>query len=113
MLQSTQSLLRKFGGSPAVLKKISKSLLATWKQDYDDYIASLANEDLPGASRALHGLKGSIGYFASDELFLEVQALEEATRIGELKDVQALHPSFDEKLIQFIEELKVMVLELG
>lgn len=108
MLQPTSTLLEKFGGSPKLLGNVTNAFLTSWERDFDNFAASLTRGEADEAARAVHRLKGSLGYFADEEFFDQVVRLESIMKDGDLRTARQLRPQFETDLRKFVEELQTM-----
>ena len=83
-------------------------LLESWKDDLESLKLGLEDRDSKRCTRAVHSLKGSIGFFAEDNFFKEAADMEDMARCGGLDDVLHRLPGFELKLSRFVAQLEEM-----
>ena len=102
------ALLAKFGDSAPLLATTAAMLLESWREDLGALKLCLAAQDSHGCTKAIHSLKGSIGFFAEDNFFQEAADMETMARCDRLDEVLLRMPGFELKLNRFVDQLEEM-----
>lgn len=100
LIQERAQLLAKFGNSPPMLAQVLSVYLDSWREDYEAFEQALTAEDLPRAAKKLHRLKGSVGYFATEDFFHQIQKIEDIAKEGDLEAARELRSSLQQNLEQ-------------
>ena len=108
-LQPYEKLVKKFGGSEALVAKIANTLLASWGADYKEFADNLRAGNAEEAARKLHRVKGAVGYFVTDELHQQIVELETLAKGGRLEEAKLQEPELLGNLERFDNALRVAI----
>ena len=108
-LQPYEDLVKKFGGSEALVAKIANTLLASWGADYKEFADNLLSGNGEEAARKLHRVKGAVGYFVTDELHQQIIEVETLAKEGRLEEARQQEPGLLGSLERFDNALRAAI----
>ena len=108
LLLQHDRLMAKFGGSAPLLAHSAGLFLVSWEGELENLKRCIQADDSHGCAKAIHSLKGSIGFFAEDNFFQEAADMEGMARRGQLHEVIHQLPGFEKRLNRFAAELEEM-----
>ncbi len=94
-----------FIGDPAGFLSLLQTLHKTLSSDIPEITRLLSQNDVPGANRLLHQLKGFTPVFCVDDLVEEVIAVEKLSKQGPAPEVRAAYAQLSPKLDQLRHEV--------
>ena len=100
--------MAKFGGSAPLLAHSAGLFLVSWEGELENLKRCIQTDDSHGCAKAIHSLKGSIGFFAEDNFFQEAADMETMARCDRLDEVLLRMPGFELKLNRFVDQLEEM-----
>lgn len=93
-------------GSEASLRKILHTVQDSLAGNLPEIAAALAADDVPGANRLLHAIKGYLPIFASDALVERVTEVEKASKTEPAATVAPLYAELAPRLDALLGEIR-------
>lgn len=107
-----EELLPKFGNHKMILEKSLAAYLGTLPEQREAMHSALAAERREDLRKAVHRVKGSLGYFGSEQMVADCQKIEESSAAAPVEELNTLVHDLDAKIQTLAAELTTIMAEL-
>lgn len=107
-----EDLLPKFGNHAMILEKSLEAYLATLPEQRSALSTALASENRDDLKKAAHRIKGSLGYFGSDDMVAQCQQIEESSASAPLDELRTKVSELDDRIEKLSHDLQALMADL-